>query len=420
MTKALPPRPDIEWLRKAAKQRLAELRTRDASAKLHQAQREVAHDYGFSGWRALKAHVDALSLDGQIIAATIEGHAAELDRLLAAHPAKIAITGSQWDRPLLHLAAEAWHLDCVAVLLRRGFDVNRRDRFDRATALHWAAQEGHVPVVKRLLDAGADIDGAGDEHEMNVIGWATCFRRVRDDVADLLLARGAAPTIFSAIALGRGDLVRRLLADNPQLVSRRMSRFEHRRTLLHFAVLKGQPDMVGLLLELGADPNLRDDEGNTPLNDASAKTDRSIVEKLIAAGADPAEHGANRFKFSVPILNVRNCPASIDYYVDKLGFEKEWDFGTPPTFACVRRDRVKIFLCEGAQGAPGTWISIFVHDVDALYADYRRRGAIIRQKPTNFPWGVREMNVEDLDGHRLRLGSDPTGPDDGADLDETP
>jgi len=144
------------------------------------------------------------------------------------------------------------------------------------------------------------------------------------------------------------------------------------------------------------------------------------VEKLVAAGADPAEHGANRFKFSVPILNVRNCSASIDYYVDKLGFEKEWDFGTPPTFACERRDRVKIFLCEGAQGAPGTWISIFVHDVDALYADYRRRGAIIRQKPTNFPWGVREMNVEDLDGHRLRLGSDPTGPDDNVDLDEAP
>src|SRR5437588_6361574 len=149
MTKPLPPRPDIEWLRKAAKERLAELRTRDASAKLHQGQLEIARDYGFPSWRALKAHVDALSLDGQIIAATVEGRADELDRLLAAHPGKIAITGGTWNRPLLHLAAEAGHLDCVEVLLRRGANVNRRDRFDHATALHWAAQEGHVAVVKR-------------------------------------------------------------------------------------------------------------------------------------------------------------------------------------------------------------------------------------------------------------------------------
>src|SRR5262245_35387737 len=116
MTKTLPTRPDIEWLKKAAKERLADLRTHDASAKLHQAQLDIARDYGFSSWRALKAHVDALSLDGQIIAAAVNGRADELDRLLAEHPGKIAITGSQWDRPLLHLAAEAGHLACVEVL----------------------------------------------------------------------------------------------------------------------------------------------------------------------------------------------------------------------------------------------------------------------------------------------------------------
>ena len=38
-----------------------------------------------------------------------------------------------------------------------------------------------------------------------------------------------------------------------------------------------------------------------------------------------------------------------------------------------------------------------------------RRGAIIREPPTDYPWGVREMNVEDLDGHRLRIGGDGGG-----------
>ena len=158
-----------------------------------------------------------------------------------------------------------------------------------------------------------------------------------------------------------------------------MSKFEHRRTPLHFAVLQNQLEMVALLLELGADPATKDDRGNTPLNYASPKTDKAISELLVAAGANPAEQSPNRFESAVPILNVRNVPASIDYYVEKLGFQKEWDWGTPPTFGCVHRDAVRIFLCQGAQGATGVWVSVFVHDVDALYEDYKCRGATIRQ-----------------------------------------
>jgi catechol 2,3-dioxygenase-like lactoylglutathione lyase family enzyme len=75
----------------------------------------------------------------------------------------------------------------------------------------------------------------------------------------------------------------------------------------------------------------------------------------------------NRFHHVVPMLNVRNFAASVDYYVNKLGFAKKWDEGTPPTFGCVWRDNIEIFLCEGGQGQPGTWMSIFIDDVDALF-----------------------------------------------------
>ena len=128
----------------------------------------------------------------------------------------------------------------------------------------------------------------------------------------------------------------------------------------------------------------------------------------------------NKFECVTPILNVKNVPAAIEYYVDRLGFEKKWDWGTPPSFACVARDQVEIFLCEDGQGHSGTWLSIFLDDVDALYADYQRSGAIIRQPPVNLPWGTREMNVEDLDGHRLRMSSEATGPSDGTPLNEDP
>ena len=407
---ALPPNPNIDWLKKTAKDQLAQLRARDPAAKLHQAQLALARDYGFPSWRALKDEVDALSIDGQIITAAKQGRAGDLDALLVHHPRKITITGSDWDRPLLHIAAAEGHLDCVDVLLRRGFDIATRDRMDNATALHWAAQFGTLAVVRRLLEAGADIDGEGDLHEVGAIGWATCFRQVRREVADDLLARGARPTIFAAVALDRADLVRKLVAADPALLRvRKMSRFEHHRTPLHLAVLKNKPAMVRLLLELGADASAKDSRGYTPLNLATRSTDPAIVTALIAAGANPKERGTNRFEHVVPILNVKNVPASIAYYVDKLGFDKKWDWGSPTDFACVGRDQIEIFLCQDGQGSPGTWMSIFVQDIDALYEDYKQRGAIIREPPTDYPWGVREMNVEDLDGHRLRIGGDGGG-----------
>src|SRR6266446_9589519 len=90
----------------------------------------------------------------------------------------------------------------------------------------------------------------GDEHEIGVIGWATCFKHVRTEAADYLLARGAKPTIFSAVSLNRADLVRKLVSDDPALLRmRKMSRFEHHRTPLHLAVLKNRPQMVNLLTE---------------------------------------------------------------------------------------------------------------------------------------------------------------------------
>lgn len=122
------------------------------------------------------------------------------------------------------------------------------------------------------------------------------------------------------------------------------------------------------------------------------------------------------FECLVPILNVKNFAASMDYFVNKLGFTKKWDWGEPPGFGCVARGKIEIFLCEGGQGQPGTWMSIFVEDVDALHEEYKKSGAIIRQAPTNMPWGTREMNIQDLDGHRFRMGSHSTGPVDEAGL----
>ncbi len=126
----------------------------------------------------------------------------------------------------------------------------------------------------------------------------------------------------------------------------------------------------------------------------------------------------SKFQCVTPILSVKNVPKSIDHYVNILGFQKDWEWDEPPTFASVSRNDVSIFLCEDGQGQPGMWMSIFVDDVDQIFEEYKKSGANIRQEPTNFPWGVREMNIEDIDGHRLRIGSDTDQDSDGISLCE--
>jgi uncharacterized glyoxalase superfamily protein PhnB len=47
---------------------------------------------------------------------------------------------------------------------------------------------------------------------------------------------------------------------------------------------------------------------------------------------------------------------------------------------------------------------LHVDDVDALYAEFVQRGAIVRQLPTDRLWGMREMAVATPDGHRMMIG----------------
>jgi catechol 2,3-dioxygenase-like lactoylglutathione lyase family enzyme len=116
----------------------------------------------------------------------------------------------------------------------------------------------------------------------------------------------------------------------------------------------------------------------------------------------------------IPILNVRDVAASLNFYVDVLGFDRSWHWGDPPTFGGAHADGSEIQFCLNGQGGPGTWLAIWVDDVDAWHERLRSKGVDIRQAPTNFPWGVRELNVADLDGHRLRFSSATDGPPDHA------
>jgi predicted enzyme related to lactoylglutathione lyase len=111
-----------------------------------------------------------------------------------------------------------------------------------------------------------------------------------------------------------------------------------------------------------------------------------------------------KFENCTPILRVADMAVALKYYVDVLGFRNA-DWGND-VFTFVGRDNSGIYLCQGGQGQPGTWVWIGVEDVEALHQEYVASGARIRREPNNYPWAY-EMHVEDPDGHVLRFGSDP-------------
>lgn len=282
-TQALPENASLEWLRKEAKRRLTTLRATAPSGKLADAQLQVAREYGFPSWRALKAHVDALTVDGRLFEAARSGDAATLAALLDRYPDRLHARAKPYGFTLLHLAAP--HLAAVDLLLRRGLDVNARERGDNTYAMHWAAAAGRIDVVRRLADAGGDVIGRGDDHELEVIGWATCWEGCDDEahraVAEFLVSRGARHHIFSAIAMNLEAEVRRIVQGDPSALNRRQSRSENHRTPLHFAVAMKRPRMVALLLALGADPLAVDGSGQpVAIYATTPDLDRPVMERI--------------------------------------------------------------------------------------------------------------------------------------------
>ena len=120
-----------------------------------------------------------------------------------------------------------------------------------------------------------------------------------------------------------------------------------------------------------------------------------------------------------PILNVSDIQQSFAWF-EKLGWEKGWDWGTPPTFGGVCAGECEIFLCQDGQGGrgksgltttrgrddgedQGVWMSIWVDDVDAVHQHCLEQGLEITWPPTDEPWNVREMHVRHPDGHVFRI-----------------
>ena len=109
-------------------------------------------------------------------------------------------------------AARAGDVARVTKALERGADIHTRTRYG-ATALIFAADRGHVHVVKLLLDRGADVNATDSFYKMRALDIASMNQHA--EVVQLLLARGssgAGNVLAGAVQQGNADLVKAALA----------------------------------------------------------------------------------------------------------------------------------------------------------------------------------------------------------------
>ncbi len=119
-----------------------------------------------------------------------------------------------------------------------------------------------------------------------------------------------------------------------------------------------------------------------------------------------------------PCLIVDDVVATANYYRDTLGFAYDRFWGEPPSFCMVCRNGLVIMLSQLpvtgamrpnrlADPEGGSWDAyVWIDDADALYEEFRAKGAHIVRDLCHQHYGCKDFDIQDCNGYRLCFGQD--------------
>jgi len=210
------------------------------------------------------------------------GDVAEVERLLEAGVDPNEARGAE--RTALMTAAADGHEAVVRLLLDHGASIEHPVDGNDATALHYAHG---VPVVKMLLEAGADPNAAthATRHGTRL---NEAVSRDETEVARVLLQAGADPNLHVPLRGARPEIARLLLeaGADPDARIDSNSWTADGQTLLMAALRSEDPERAQFLIDAGADLTTSDAEGMTVLMYALRHGNDAVVDAALEAGAD--------------------------------------------------------------------------------------------------------------------------------------
>lgn len=202
--------------------------------------------------------------------------------MLVSRPDLADVPDESGDR-LLHYAALKGDIDTAKLLMELGVSINARNYFD-ITPLHNAVHNCRADMIDLLAQSGADL------YAKDKAGWTPVMcagiNRVCDPevLVGQLRKLGAALDLNTAVRIQSIDDVA-ILLQHPDAIAIA----PQPRELLGETVTLNNIELLSMLLAKGADPNVADGQGATPLHLACGRPNASLdmVSLLINRGADP-------------------------------------------------------------------------------------------------------------------------------------
>lgn len=105
-----------------------------------------------------------------------------------------------------------------------------------------------------------------------------------------------------------------------------------------------------------------------------------------------------------PQLNVPDLEAGLDWYRVHVGCRIAWR-SEDRTYGALYNGTTEIFLCQSDESTSGSVLCIRVPDVDAVHAAALEAETPIAEPLADRPWRMREFEIRDPWGHRLRIGT---------------